>query len=254
MKSRLCIFVLSLIPSTNSRADDYSASVDALKRNQAELNQMISPYKTLAGFKSPEILSGSSDREAPPVIKVHSSMSRLQAPAGKLLFGKTINRLVVGGEASPAIIQLRSNQGPFSDLRILAQASQSSTPGRLGITVQKVIFRSGSAQPLQGMVLDQQGASGVEAQVLSQKALSIAGALGSSFISGLAASQQSMTSNAFGFESPTRNTRNSILGGLAQTAADQSKRFIEEATEERPIMILEAGTQVTVFLQEEVRF
>ena len=76
MNSRLCFLIITFIPSTKSRADDDSASVDALKRNQAELSQMISPYKALAGFKSPDLLPASLDREAPPVIKVHSCMSR----------------------------------------------------------------------------------------------------------------------------------------------------------------------------------
>jgi len=90
--------------------------------------------------------------------------------------------------------------------------------------------------------------------VLSQKALSVAGAIASSFVSGLAASQQSVTSNAFGFESTQRSPRNTILGGLAQTAADQSKRLIDEATSEKPVLIVEPNTSVTIMFQEEVRF
>ncbi len=234
-------------------ADDYAARLDKLKKSQNDLSQMIAPYKAISGFRENAALGMSEDKPK-SIFQMHNSPSRLQAPIGKLLFGRTINRLVVGGESSPTIIQLKSDQGSFSELRVLASATQSSTPGRLGIQVQKVVFRSGEARLIQGVVLDEVGAQGVEAQVISQKALSIAGALGSSFISGLAASQQTVSANAFGFETTQPGTRNSILGGLAQTAADQSKRFIDDATNEKPVLILEAGTPVTVFLQEEVRF
>lgn len=242
-----------LIIGCRAVADDFSASVRTLQEQQGELAKMIMPYKSLPGLKGGSAL-GSTDEKPKSILTLHNSATRLQAPIGKLLFGKTVNRLVVGTESSPVLVELKDQQGGFSGLRIMGTATQSSTPGRLNIQAQRVVFRSGSSQLVQGMILDQEGAQGIGAQVLSQKALTIAGALGSSFISGLAAAEQSTSTNAFGFETTQRSARNSLLGGLAQTAADQSKRFIEEATSEKPVLILDAGTQVTVLLQEEVRF
>ena len=48
--------------------------------------------------------------------------------------------------------------------------------------------------------------------------------------------------------------RNSILQGVAQSAADQSKRLIDEATEEKPVFILKPGADVSIYFTEEVRY
>jgi hypothetical protein len=103
------------------------------------------------------------------------------------------------------------------------------------------------------VALDTEGAFGLTAQVLNGKALAVAGAMASSFIAGLASGQQSQTTGPFGFSQTQPTGRNAILQGVAQTAADQSKRFIEETTSEKPVLVVEALTPVTVFVQEEVR-
>ena len=128
------------------------------------------------------------------------------------------------------------------------------TIGGEPLEFQRLISRTGKAIPVQAVGLDQEGAFGLSAQVFSQKAWSVAGAMTSSFIAGLAASQQSQSANAFGFSQPQITGRNSLLQGVAQTAADQSKRLIDEATAEKPVLVVEAGTPVTILIQEEVRF
>lgn len=244
-----------LILSTLVYADDYAERVKSLKKSQAEMDRKMASYPGMSGFHQGES-SGvfPTEKKVKPLFQVHNSASRLMGANGNLFFGTTVNRLVVSGEASPVLIQLKEGQGAFSGLRLIANSTQSSTPGRLNIEVQRVQFRSGKTLPIQAMILDRDGARGVEAQVISQKALAIAGALATSFISGIAAADQTVSSNAFGFETTQRSPRNSLLNGLAQTAADQSKNFINDATTEKPVLILEVGTAVTVFLQEEVRF
>jgi len=251
--SLLVLGILNL--RLDTQADDFQSKVETLKKSQASLDQLMMPFRASTGVAG----SNSSDHEQnddrkSPILQFHNPTTQLQAQTGKLLFGKLVNRLVVGGERNPAIIEIKSGQGLFSGIRAIGYATQSSTPGRLSIEVQKVVFKSGLAKPINGVALDQDGALGVEAQVISQKALSVAGAIASSFVSGLAASQQSVTSNAFGFESTQRSPRNAILGGLAQTAADQSKRLIDEATSEKPVLILEPNTEITIMIQDEVRF
>ncbi|OFZ56269.1 MAG: hypothetical protein A2428_15520 [Bdellovibrionales bacterium RIFOXYC1_FULL_54_43] len=193
-------------------------------------------------------------KPAPPLYQVHDSFTRLRTPAGKLLFGKTLTRLVVGGEVSPAIVLLHNGQGLFSGLRVLGKARQSGTPGRLQIDFDRVIFRSGKVAMIKAGALDQAGAYGLEAQVFTGKALAVAGAMAASFVSGLAASQQSTSPTSFGFSQVQPTGRNAVLQGIAQTAADQSKRLIEESTQEKPVMVVEADTPVSVYVDEEVRF
>ena len=193
------------------------------------------------------------DSDKKSLFQIHSDLKRLRLSTGKLLFGRTITRLVVTSE-SPAIIQLDVAQGSFSELRLMGSAHASSTPGRLIIEFQKILLSNGNSVSLQATALDENGAHGLVAQVFSQKALSVAGAMASSFVSGLAASQQTQSSNAFGFTQTQPTGRNAILQGVAQTAADQSKRLIDEAFQEKPVLVVEAGTELTILIQEDVRF
>ena len=107
--------------------------------------------------------------------------------------------------------------------------------------------------PVKAVALDDTGAFGLQAQVFSGKAIAVAGAMASGFISGFAASQQGQTQTPFGFSQVQPTVRNSLLQGVAQTAADQSKRLIEDATKESPVLVVDAGTPVTGLTQEEVR-
>ena len=252
MKLQGLIVGVLLIPAV--RADDYSDRVQALKKNQANLDQMISPFRSLSGFKESSALLGEDGEKKHPIIQFHNSPNKMQAEVGKLLFGRTFNRLIVGTEKSPVIIELKSGQQSFSDLRAIGTASQGSTAGRINIEITKIVFKGGSSKAVNGLGLDKNGAFGIEAQVISQKALSVAGAMASSLISGVAASQQTSSTNAFGFQSIQTTPHNALLGGLAQTAADQSKRLIEESTSEKPVMVVESNTEVAIMLQEEVRF
>lgn len=251
----LGMLILGTLKFNLVNAGDFNSQVENLKKNQSALDQMISPYRALSGFKDSQLPSNTQNEDhKSSILQFHNPTTQLQAQSGKLLFGKTVNRLVVGGEKNPVIIEIKSGQGSFSGLRAIGVVTQASTSGRLSIEIQKIVFKGGTTKLINGVALDQDGALGIEAQVISQKALSVAGAIASSFISGLAASQQTVSSNAFGFESTQRSSRNAILGGLAQTAADQSKRLIDESTSEKPVLILEANSQVTIMLQEEVRY
>jgi hypothetical protein len=165
-----------------------------------------------------------------------------------------VTRLVVGADGAPALVELDQGQGAFSSMRVMGMARQSGTAGRLSLEFQRLLFRTGRAISILGVGLDSEGSYGLVAQVFSQKAWAVAGAMASSFVSGLAASQQSQTVNAFGFSQAQPTGRNALLQGVAQTAADQSKRMIEEATAEKPVLVVEEKTSVTILIQEEVRF
>ena len=92
------------------------------------------------------------------------------------------------------------------------------------------------------------------AEVFSSKAWAVAGAMASSLISGFTAAQETTNMTAFGFSQTQPGTRNGVLQGLSQTAADQSKQLIDSATKEKPILVLESGARVSLYLDEEVRF
>lgn len=254
---RIVIGLATLAVSSSlawANGDDWYETKSAqLRQAQERSENLIHRLQVQAGLRENPV-SKSKESEAPsPLFKVHDDLTA-KIPAGKLLYGKVFNRLVVGSDGSPALVELDQNQGRYSGLRLMGQARQAGTPGRLSIEVTRLLLRNGRAVALQATALDHDGAFGLEAQVFSSKALAIAGAMASSFISGAAASQQTESINAFGFSQQQPTGRNALLQGLSQTAADQSKRLIGEATAEKPILVVESMTPVTVLIQEEARF
>ena len=253
------------LPCFGIDSAQFNESLRLLKQSQratdSKLNQMGVKTRTDFDLHSKgrdlwgSIEKGEGEEEQKQsILIVHDDGKRLRAEAGKLLFGKTLNRLVVSGDDVPAIIDLDQGQGLFSGLRALGKARISGTEGRIAIEVGRIVTRKGTSLSIKGSIQDEAGAYGLEAQVLNSKALAMVGAMAGSFISGLAASQQTMAPTAFGFSEAQPTGRNAILQGVAQTAADQSKRIIEQATQERPILLTEAGTNVILYLDEEVHF
>ncbi len=233
--------------------DWYARKSEQLRQEQERSENLIHRLQIQAGLKE-SVVTKSKESEAPTsLFRVHDDLSA-KIPSGKLLYGKVFNRLVVGSDGSPALVELDQNQGRYSGLRIMGLARQAGTSGRLTIEVNRMLLRNGRSVSLQATALDQDGAFGLEAQVFSSKSLAIGGAMASSFISGVAASQQTETTNAFGFIQQQPTGRNAMLQGLAQTAADQSKRLIGEATAEKPILVVETRTPVTILIQEEAHF
>ncbi len=249
--------IMGLIPwvalfSSDLAHADYAQDLDRIKRRSETINRELKKL----GYGTPSApANGTAEEKGPTrLFVVHDSVQRLQITTGTVLEATTETRLVVGTELAPAVVVLAENQGSLSGLRVLGRARAASIQGRVQIEFDRAVLRSGKVQPIKALALDIAGASGLEAEVFSGKALAIAGALGSSFISGLAASQQSVTTSAFGLNQVQPGGRNAILQGVAQAAADQSKRFVDEATQEKPVLVVEPATSLNVYFDEEVRF
>ena len=256
------LFCFSL-PTYAMDQNEFHESLKQLKKSQKENDQRLKHFgvKSMPNHStnplSPldETASDGAEKKAPRLLYVvHDNGKLLRAEPGKLLFGKILNRLIVGGETSPVSSELENKQGLFSGLRALGRARPSGTEGRMAIEFDRIVTRRGTVIPIKGSGQDEAGAFGLEAQLFSSKALAMAGSMVGSFISGVAASQQSQSTNTFGFSQIDRTSRNSLLQGVAQTTADQSKRLIEDATKEKSVLVVEAGTPVTIYLDEEVRF
>lgn len=232
---------------------EFQSRAVLLKKAQTKTDALL---KSLGVSSESEAAPKSSgrDQESGSLFRVHGDLSRLQLPVGKLLYGRILNRLVVGADGSPVLIVLDSGQKELSGLRLMGIARQAGTAGRMALEVSRLLLRTGRSLNVQAVGLDPAGSYGLEAQVFSSKALAVAGAMTSSFISGYAASQQTQVANPFGFSTAQPTSRNALLQGVAQTAADQSKRLIDEATAEKPVLVVEAETPVVVLVQEEVRF
>jgi hypothetical protein len=141
----------------------------------------------------------------------------------------------------------------FSGLKLKGTARQGANPERVQLDLGRLILNGGKTLHVAAQALDKDGASGLKADVLSAKAWAEAGALAGSFVSGIASAYQTQTTNGLGFTTVQPTGRNALLQGVAQTAADGSKRLLEEATREKPVLIVEPDTEVTVFFDEEVR-
>ena len=75
--------------------------------------------------------------------------------------------------------------------------------------------------------------------------------MAASFLTGYASAQQTTSTNAFGFSETQATGRNALLQGVAQTAADQSKRMIEDATQEKPVLVVSPGTKLSIMFRED---
>lgn len=247
---------MSILSFVVSSALCFAAAVNPFEQNQAKLDRAISALThqsvdRMGSFQS----SVFREKEKNPVLyQVHGDLSQMRVSAGKILFGRTINRIILSSGEAPVQIQLDQDQATQGGIRLSGIARASSVDGRIIIDLQRLHFRSGKWVPIQAVALDSQGALGLTAEVFSSKTLAVAGAMASSFVAGLAATQQSQSVNAFGFTQTQNTGRNAVLGGVAQTAADQSKRLIDEATAEKPILLLEQGSKVSILVQEEVRY
>jgi hypothetical protein len=61
MKRRIPILSM-LIFNSVAWADDYVGSIEKLKKSQAELSQMIAPYKAIAGFRESTAISHDDEK------------------------------------------------------------------------------------------------------------------------------------------------------------------------------------------------
>lgn len=247
--------VLTLMAESALGGEEYGLGIAGIRIREKRIEQKLSrlglPSANSENRESGSKVDGSG---ASHLFNVHGDLTRRQIPVGRLIFGRTHVRLIVGGEESPVIVELDSDQGTLSGLRLLGKARPSSTEGRVLLEFDRILFPAGKATPIRAQALDEAGALGISAESFSSKALSIAGSMASSFVSGLAASQITETQTPFGFSRTEPSSRNGILHGIAQSSADQSKRLIEDSTREKPILVIEPGTPVTVLVNEEVRW
>jgi hypothetical protein len=243
MKSTL----LFLLYPTFVVASDFENRIQSIKDRSQQIESLLNGFKgSTAGARIER------EEEARPLFTVHNQNTKRLVGSGEVHFGQLHTKVIVGTEPVPAVLNFRNDQGVLSGLRATGLAKANSVEGRVSITLSKLILSSGKSVSINAQALDNQGAQGLKAEVISHKALAVAGAMGSSFVSGLAAASQTQRTNAFGFTETQPTGRNAILQGLAQTAADQSKWLIDEATKEKPILILEPGTDVSVFFDEEI--
>ena len=248
-------FLLVCLPRAAwAQEASYNARLERLHNGQAAVEDALKHYSGALGLGEPHNAPQPAATEGrPSLFQIHGSLSTARLGPGRLLYGTLMTRLVVGPDGSPALIRLSGDQGMGSEVRVLGIARQAGTEGRVSIEISRVLFPAKTVE-IHAQVLDAEGAFGLPAQVWSHKAWAVAGSMASSFISGLAAGQQTQSNSPLGFSQVEPTGRNSVLQGVAQTAADQSKRLIEEATADKPVLTIEAGAVVVVMIQEEVRW
>lgn len=243
-------FIWFVLFASSASGAEYSQDLAKIKKGNEAIQNRLHSLGVPLGM--PKTSVGDASDEERSLYKVHDRVSRVRVPLGKLVYGKTLTRWVIAAEGTPALIRLNEGQGWLSEVRILGNVRQGGAPGRAVFDGKELLLNTGRSIAVKSTALDDQGAYGIEAQILSGKMLSFAGAVATGVLSGMAASQQSETVNAYGFSQTERTGRNAVLQGLAQSATDQSKRLIDEATAEKPVLIVEPGTSVSIIFQEEL--
>lgn len=248
-----CTAQLALVPP-RAFSDEYERQVKQIQADVAaterEMERLGLSSQHRAGMLADQ---NKTQGRSTPLIQFVDAKKTLVAPPGKILWGVILERIVLSSEPHPVRVKLDRDQGIFSRLIVIGIARPSSTQGRIQFDLDRMVLSTGGVEAIAAVGVDEQGSLGIVSHVLSSKALATAGALGTGILSGVAAGSQTLNQGALGFTQTEVNPRNALLQGLAQAASDQSKRLIEDATKEKPILTLEPGAQVGVLLQSEVR-
>jgi len=244
--------VASVVFASFSSASGYDIQLQKIKARSTQLSNKLSRWG-IKDYNSTNTDMVEDSQSKTVVFDLHSELKSKRAVDGDFVFGKLVNRLVVSGEEHPVIIELLDSQGFFSRLRLKGRARQSSNPDRVQIEFSKLTLSSGKSVQITASALDRDGALGVQASVYSAKAWALAGGMAGSFVSGLAAASQTQSTNGMGFATVQPSRRNILLQGVAQTAADGSRQLIEESTREKPVLVVEAGTEISIIFNEDLR-
>ncbi|MEQ1875507.1 MAG: TrbI/VirB10 family protein [Bdellovibrionia bacterium] len=136
--------------------------------------------------------------------------------------------------------------------KILGKTGTDEDSERIGIVFDQIVYPNGHQVSASGLAMMSDGSPGVVGSHHSSRPWKIAGAIGTSFISGASAAFQTTTPNAFGIHQAEGSTRNAILNGVAQATLDQAKRFGEEAQTQKGYVTLPSGSTFLVYFEREV--
>ena len=137
--------------------------------------------------------------------------------------------------------------------KVLGHLGQGQDSDRIAAIFDQFVFPNGHQISAQGVAVMLDGSTGIVGEFHSNRAWKVAGALGSSFLSGAAAAFQSTEANSFGIQQPDSTTRNAILNGVAQTALEQGRRYGEEAQKNPGFVTASSGTSFLVYVEKRNR-
>ena len=135
--------------------------------------------------------------------------------------------------------------------KALGHVGQGQDSDRIAVVFDQFVLPNGHQISAQGFAIMNDGSPGIVGEFHSNKSWKVAGAIGSSFLSGAAAAFQSTQANGFGIQQPEGSTRNAILNGVAQTTLDQGKRFSEEAQNNPGYVTATPGATFSIYVEKE---
>lgn len=245
----IALTIQCLCPHVQGSQGEYATGLDTAALYQKRAQER---FKRL-GMQYPEGDTVNEQEIQKSLVTVYPQESRLRLNAGEVLTSTLPHRVVVSGESAPVWLTIQNGPSWTQGLTLLGKA-RGTTGSRVAIDIERLKLHTGRTIGIRAQVLDHAGALALEAQVFSAKLLATAGALGAGFLSGLATGFQSNQSNGLGVLSNPPTPRNAILQGLAQSSADQSKRLIDDATKEKPVFVVEPGTPLLIFVEEELKW
>jgi hypothetical protein len=136
--------------------------------------------------------------------------------------------------------------------KALGYAEPSEGGDRIGIQFDQIVLPSGHQITAKGTAQMPDGSPGIVGEYHSGKWGHVAGALGSSFLSGAAAAFETNQANAFGIQQPEGSTKNAILNGVARAALDQGKRFSDDAQNSKGYVTAPSGMSFQIYFDQEV--
>jgi len=232
---------LFLMPNI-SFSSTFSDGVENMKKLRERAEHLL----LRGGFTLQENIKNQTENSPKNILQVHNYPQDFFIPAGALTYGKNHFRLLVGSEPSPAqIIFSNSNKYQFlCGLKLLGIATQNKD--RIFMEFDRLILRSGKTIPIKATLLDIYGSLGVKGKKQNSKLLEVAGEAALGILDNSKNEQEN-----FGFaqKESSKSTKDRIKISLLQ----ESKDYLQEELKEKPVLLLEEETPVTILFKEELQ-
>jgi type IV secretory pathway VirB10-like protein len=236
-----------------------SLSADDISKNGVKVLSGLSPntaiQRKIASSKQYSAPAGSEQGQI--ISRKERSKSEYVLPAGSkipALLDGDLNSELSQSPVTATLTNSFSFQGRTllpAGTRILGHLAQGQDSDRIGAMFDQFVLPNGHQISIQGVATMLDGSTGIVGEFHSSRGLRVAGALGSSFLSGAAGAFQSTQANSFGIQQPDNTSRNAILNGVAQAALEQGRRFSEEAQQNPGYVTASSGTSFLIYVERE---
>lgn len=238
-------------PEQVQLSDDFSYLNELLQEQKQAVKEPLIKAKM---SRSPQYLQA-------PILVYDGSKdykSSMVTPLGSMVKCILIHNIVTNNFEAPVIAQVWQDfyfRGkllfPFGT-RIFGRASAGRQRDRVVVKFHSAVFQDGRTISLKGLGLSKDGSAGLTGIIVDNSNKKVISEMAMNFLAAFTlALQDSYVSKVTGGTETSGNKRNAILQGAAGTLQKEAERIQEEIRKAEGYVIVLAGSDVVVYLEEE---